>query len=231
MPNPVRAPIRIELDTTMFNDPIISGLNGAATTTTTNLNFILKTIQIAKTFYESRLQVGTMATIYAPPDCVGYTPSTTAQGSGYANADLVIFVHYLSDATITYGATGKSCKYVTGTATTMSPDSTLTVGRPTFGRIIFNTYNLVDRVSALTNRLFQSITSTVLHETMHILGFDSTLYATYLDPAVGAPYSLGTTIAGIVNANRPNTTFLKTPYVLAWAKDFFGCSSLTGMPL
>lgn len=163
VPNPVRAPIRIELDTTMFNDPIILGLNGATTTTTTNLNFILKTIQIAKTFYESRLQVGTMATIYAPPDCVGYTPTSTAQSSGYANADLVIFVHYTTDATITYGATGKSCKYVTGTATAGSPDSTLTVGRPTFGRIIFNTYNLVDRVSALTNRLFQSITSTVLH--------------------------------------------------------------------
>ena len=102
---------------------------------------------------------------------------------------------------------------------------------PTFGRIIFNTYNLVDRVTSLTNRVFQSITSTSLHETMHILGFDSTLYSTYLDPNTGDVYAPGPQIVGSVNSNRPATNFLSTPYVLAWARNFFNCSTLTGMPL
>ena len=168
-----------------------------------------------------------MATIYAPATCVDYATPSAAQTSGYASADLVIFVLYTTDSGITYGATGKSCKYYSGAL----PDSTLKVGIPTFGRIIFNTYNLVDQESALTNRLFQSITSTALHETMHILGFDSTLYSTYLDPNTGNVYSSGPQIVGTVNASRPATNFMNTPYVLAWAQNFFNCSTLTGMPL
>ena len=109
------------------------------------------------------MQVGQSATITAPSLCSNYTPSSTAQNSGFASADLVIFVLYLTDQGQSYGATGKSCKYVSGTATTSTPDNTLQVGRPTVGRIIFNTYQLTDRESALTNRLFQSITSTALH--------------------------------------------------------------------
>jgi len=66
---------------------------------------------------------------------------------------------------------------------------------------------------------------------MHILGFDSTLYSTYLDPTTGNLYSSGPQILGSVNANRPATSLMSTPYVLAWAKAFFGCSSMTGMPL
>ena len=71
----------------------------------------------------------------------------------------MIIVKYITNANIGYGATGKSCDYVTGAL----PDYTLQVGRPTAGRIILNTYNLVDRETSLTNRLFQSITSTVVH--------------------------------------------------------------------
>ena len=58
-----------------------------------------------------------------------------------ANIDLLIIANYLTDKNLGYGATGKSCDYVTGAI----PDYTLQVGRPTVGRIIFNTYNLVDR--------------------------------------------------------------------------------------
>lgn len=226
-PSPVRIPMRIYLDTTEFNDPLKSPLNGAASTSTVNLNFVLKTMQVAKTFYESRLQVGAMASITAPAYCVDFAPTTT---TAFSDVDLVIFVQYITDKGQTYGATGKSCKYFPGTPTSGSPDLTLQMGRPTVGRIIFNTYNLVDNQTILTNRLFQSVTSTALHETLHIIGFDSTLYSTFLDPTTGAPYA-STTISGTVNSNRPATTFLTTPYVLSWAKDFFGCSGLLGMPL
>ena len=223
--------MRIELDTTMFSEAIQAGLNGAASTTTTNLNFIQKVMQVTQTFYQTRLQVSQTASITAPSTCVDFTPSTTAQTSGYASADLVIFVRYITDSGQNYGATGKSCKYFPGTATSGSPDLTLQMGRPTVGRIIFNTYQLVDQESVLTNKVFQSLTSTALHETMHILGFDSTLYSSFLDPLTGAPYTAGPQIVGTVNANRPATNFMNTPYVLAWAKAFFGCNTLTGMPL
>ncbi len=66
---------------------------------------------------------------------------------------------------------------------------------------------------------------------MHILGFDSTLYYTYLDPTTGAPYSYLPNVTTTVNSNRPATTFLVTPFVKAWARSHYGCSSLVGMPL
>ena len=136
-------------------------------------------------------------------------------------------MQYLTDKAKTYGATGKSCKYLAGT----TPDLTLQTGRPTVGRIIFNTHQLVDQQTQLTNRLFQSITSTALHETMHILGFDSTLYLTYLDPATGSAYLTPPLANASLNGNRPTSTEMTTPFVLAWAQSFFGCANLTGMPL
>jgi hypothetical protein len=146
-----------------------------------------------------------------------------------SNAELVIFAQYLTDKNKAYGATGKSCHYVTGAAV----DDTLQTGRPIVGRIIFNTYSLVDTASSLTNRLFQSVTATTIHEVMHILGFDSTLYATYLDVQTGSPYNYTIFISPStdVNANRPATSFLATPNVKAWARSHFGCSTLVGMPL
>ena len=128
-----------------------------------------------------------------------------------------------------YGATGKSCDYVTGSY----PDYTLQVGRPTVGRMIFNTYNLVDQVSSLTNMLFQSVTTTTIHEMTHILGFDSTMYSKFLDPSTGYKYSytVQELDSPLVNSNRPKTSILTTPYVKAWARTHFGCNTLTGMLL
>jgi len=53
---------------------------------------------------------------------------------------LHIYVKYLTDKLIGYGATGVSCKQFSGTT---APDSTLQAGRPTVGRVIFNTYTLL----------------------------------------------------------------------------------------
>ena len=89
--------MRMELDYTSFNT-IQAGINGASNTTTTNLNFILRTMLVAQTFYQTRLQVGTMATIYAPAICVDYNTPSASQTAGHANADLVIYVLYISDA-------------------------------------------------------------------------------------------------------------------------------------
>jgi hypothetical protein len=146
-------------------------------------------MQVATSFLQSRVQVKQLSLITSPPECVDFNTSVPDRTTGFSNYDLVIYVQYLTDSQKSYGATGKSCSYIPGTASSGSPDLTLQIGRPIVGRIIFNTYILVDLETVLTNRLFQSITATALHETMHIMGFDSTLYATYLDPNLGYPYA------------------------------------------
>jgi hypothetical protein len=170
------------------------------------------------------LQAGQLSFVTIPSYCVDFTPSNV--GGTIANTELLIFAQYLTDKNKAYGATGKSCDWVTGSL----PDFTLQVGRPSVGRIIFNTYSLVDQESSLTNRLFQSVTTTTIHEVTHILGFDSTLYSKYLDPSTGNYYATPVASAS-VHASRPATKVLQTPYVKAWAINHFGCSSLPGMLL
>ena len=60
--SPIRGPIRVYLDTSAFNT-LNGGTNGAPTTTTTNLNFVLKTMLVTQVFYQTRLQVGQTAII------------------------------------------------------------------------------------------------------------------------------------------------------------------------
>lgn len=73
---------------------------------------------------------------------------------------------------------------------------------------------------------------------LHILGMDSTLYATWLDSdqnsATYADVYTATTMsaAGYISTNRPSTTqFLITPNVKSWTQTFFNCPSIPGMYL
>lgn len=68
---------------------------------------------------------------------------------------------------------------------------------------------------------------------MHILGFNFALYDTYLDPRIAAGNVYSSLITGPTNlhAKRPNSYLMEGPNVVAWAKDFFGCNTLTGMQL
>lgn len=163
-----RNPIRITLDSNTFNT-VTPGPSG--TTTATNLAFVLKAMQVAVNFYSSRLKVYPLSSLIAPGTCSGYIPSANDQNFGIGASDLHIYVLYITDSNEGYGATGKSCLWFGGGQN--YTDTTLQLGRPTMGRIIFNTYNLIDQQTSLTNVFFQSLTSTALHETMHILGFDS----------------------------------------------------------
>ena len=123
----------------LSNSTISAGLNGASNTTVANLNFLIQALTVAKEFYQRRLKVGQLASITVPNYCVDFEPSN--KGALLANIDLLIIARYVTNKNIGYGATGKSCDYVGGSI----PDYTLQVGRPTVGRVIFNTYNLIDR--------------------------------------------------------------------------------------
>lgn len=117
---------------------------------------------VVQTFLQTRIKVSTVSRVFAPATCVDFNPSSNDVANGISASDLHIYVRYLTDRTSAYGysATGKSCKYITSRTL---PDATFQQGRPTVGRIIFNTYNTVDRQTSLTNRLFAELTTTALH--------------------------------------------------------------------
>lgn len=131
--------MRITLDTTNFST-IVPGANGAATTTSAHLAFIQRAVLVAASFYSNRLQVSPLSRIYSPETCFDFTTPTNDQTNGIASSDLHIYARYTTDKLITYGGTGVSCKSYTATS---APDSTLQAGRPTVGRVIFNTYTLL----------------------------------------------------------------------------------------
>jgi len=133
----------------------------------------------------------------------------------------------VTDKNLGYSATGVSCQW---NSISGYPDTTLRAGRPTVGRIIFDTYNIVDRKGSLTNRLFAQIAAVCLHETMHILGFDKNLYGTYMDYNTGNLH-VQPTVSATLHARRTANYIMKTPTVAAWTKQFFNCASAPGMPL
>lgn len=107
------------------------------------------------------------------------------------------------------------------------------------GRILFNTNYMFDSLdnSILTNRLFASTTANALHSMIHILGFDSDLYQFYLNTITGSPLGLQNVIK-LTNSNtnfgtiyKSNSYMIITPNVVSEAKKYFGCNTLTGMPL
>jgi hypothetical protein len=229
----VRNSIRITLDTNDFNT-IKTTLHGESQTTSANLAFIKKAMLVVQNFYQTRLKVSTISRVFAPSTCADFNPSSNDVSNGISNSDLHIYVRYITDRTLPYGATGVSCKYITSR---ILPDATFQQGRPTVGRIVFDTYNIIDGQTSLTNRLFSSICATALHETMHILGFDSTLYSTYLDSTnvtnIGNRYQGAIVTSFNLHSNRTggNNSILTTPYVTSWAQTFFNCTSIPGMAL
>jgi hypothetical protein len=81
------------------------------------------------------------------------------------------------------------------------------------GRIKFNTAAGLDGVT-LTNRLFSATTMSIIHNMIHILGFDRNLYSSYIDPTTGSAY---TTVISTVSTNyvtRPTTYMIVTPNVV-----------------
>ena len=68
---------------------------------------------------------------------------------------------------------------------------------------------------------------------MHILGFNSALFSTYLDPDSGTGTVYSSTVSGpsSLHASRPAGYLLTTPKVTEWAQDYFGCPGITGMQL
>jgi hypothetical protein len=99
------------------------------------------------------------------------------------------------------------------------------------GRIKFNTAYTLDNTT-LTNRLFADTTASTLSEMIHIMGFDSALYTSYLDSTINNVYvsQVMQTATGLA-AGRLATKMITTPKVVAWARSWFNCASINGMLL
>jgi proprotein convertase subtilisin/kexin type 5 len=218
-----RAAMRMTMNTSNLGTAI-------APTTTATLSFITNIMLVIKQFVKLRFQVySEQANIVAPTTCVDYTSPSVDVSSGIANSDLHLYVLYQSNSSSTSVATGKYCQVTSGGGSL--PDATLARGRPTFGRIRFNTAPTLDGAT-LTNRLFADTASYALHEVFHIMGFDSSLYSTYIDASTQTTYiSAVLQTATGMHSSRSTTKWITTPKVLAWAKDWFGCSSIGGMPV
>jgi len=213
------------------NDLSLNTVN--TTTTSAVLTFISKSMKVVKQFVTSRFKVSpesgnNIATEYCQPD---FTTPVNDRTSGIALSDLHIYVSYVTDNTLQYTATGKYCKTSLGSTNSPNPDPTLARGRPRMGRIKFNTAYALDGTT-LTNRLFADTTASALSEMFHIMGFDSDLYASYLDSTTNNTYTnpVMQTATGLATGRVVNK-MITTPNVVAWAKAWFNCASITGMLL
>ena len=93
-----RQAMRIHLVTTPLNT-VIAGINGASSTTTTNLNHILNALSVSENFFETRLKVEPMAgNVIAPTTCVDISPPSSDTSTGIAGTELIIYADYITDA-------------------------------------------------------------------------------------------------------------------------------------
>lgn len=123
-------------------------------------------------------------------------------------------------------ATGKACSYAAGSG--RFPDEKLAIGRPVVGRLIVNTAQITHESTA---EALSSVVSSLLHEIIHILGFDRSLFHTYLDRQTKSPYSFNVTEEVVLNEKRGTSLLLKTPRVTQWVRNYFSCDTLTGAQL
>lgn len=208
-------------------------LNAVTTTTTSAvLTFLSKAMKVVKQFVTARFKVSPESSNnIANSMCVDFTTPANDRSSGIALSDLHIYISYVTDNTLQYTATGKYCKVSAGSTSSPNPDTTLARGRPTMGRIKFNTAYALDGAQ-LTNRLFADTTASTLSEMIHIMGFDSDLYGTFLDSTTNNTYVAAVMQSATgLSAGRVVNKMITTPNVKAWAKDWFDCPGITGMLL
>ena len=97
--------------------------------------------------------------------------------------------------------------------------------RPTVGRFIINFANL--KVGALYEQLHFPI---FLHEFLHILGFANNLYAEYVVPGTTRKRGVGEVTVSMTAGGKTYNA-IQLPEVVAWAKAYFNCQTLVGVPL
>ena len=70
--------------------------------------------------------------------------------------------------------------------------------------------------------------ATIIHEVYHILGFTSDYYDKFID-ANGAIIAKSNVVKAVTSGKF--SKMIVTPKVLAWAKTYYGCNTMDGVPL
>ena len=96
--------------------------------------------------------------------------------------------------------------------------------RPTAGRVNMNPYHL-----SYEKKKFFDQFATVLHEIYHIMGFSKSLYQYYVNPNTYKRKRESDTY--ITNGSGTFKYLIRSPLVLAHAREHFGCSTMQGVPV
>ncbi|EGR30167.1 leishmanolysin family protein, putative [Ichthyophthirius multifiliis] len=127
------------------------------------------------------------------------------------NSDLHLYVSYKMDKDIDYLAYAIQCQHFAGIGVT-------------HGSINFNLEKMpLFKQNALIE--FEDFLEVIIHEMTHVLGFSENDIERWVLPKGTTHAFVKTKIKGV------DTVLLKTPNVLRFARDYFNCPILEGMPL
>ena len=98
------------------------------------------------------------------------------------------------------------------------------------GRTVLGSFTLNYAYISLNPRREFSYFPVFLHEITHLLGFSSDEYSNYIDKQTGSVY---TTNEKQINVTINSTIFsaLAFPDLVSFAKSYYGCNDITGVPL
>ncbi|EGR32691.1 leishmanolysin family protein, putative [Ichthyophthirius multifiliis] len=129
------------------------------------------------------------------------------------NSDLHLYIQYEMDLDSQYYASATWCQFLDGQG-------------PSHGLINFNFAEIVN--IELTDYIeYKNLIEIIIHEITHILGFSDDDMPKWIN-SKGTPYSKPTITQKIRGID---TLLLITPHVLEFARKYFNCPTLPGMPL
>lgn len=197
-------PLRIFIDWTSANALVKS-------TPSLNSKFQLsvRLINSVKNYFGNVLQANFVPTMrFSGGECY-----KSRIASFVRDIDLYILIHAENDQSTDYFAAATTCYQSTRD------------GRPSIGAYILNFAFL--NTATLYEYLYFS---TFAHEFTHILGFSNDLFTSYVVPGTSRKRSL-TEVTTQISISGKSFTAIKLPEVLDFAKTYYGCNTLTGVPL
>ena len=183
-------------------------------------------IAVARTFFEYFIKVNRLASANTLPagttTCNGYTVPTNdvSPNSGIINSDLHLYVLWENKTPpSSYAVVASYCVLNSG---------------PRFGTINFNTaHTYYSSITTINSFEFDRLVEIVIHEMTHVLGFSYSAIPQWFQPGTTIPYgaSVSTILSTATVRSISGSPILSSPEVLAYAKAYYGCTTLTGMYL
>ncbi|EAR98422.1 leishmanolysin family protein (macronuclear) [Tetrahymena thermophila SB210] len=176
-----------------------------------------KAIKIASNFFSNLITIvpkptGSMKWDLRLNKC-GEATIPAADKTTDKDSDLHLYITFTDEPQETYLAYAGWCRF-------------LRIVGPTHGQVNFN-LGLLKSYNFANSLQFQDLVGIVIHEMTHVLGFSGSDIANWVD-ANKKPH-VNPTVQQTVRGMK--TTFVKTPNVLEFAKKYYGCSTIPGMPL